>query len=327
MKFFTKAFASYFVCSFVFTLFISAQNVPEVLYYKFKNNSVSGTPNYANPGRGSLIATKVGLTFTSGGQFDTCLSGTGITNTYLNSGWSTNIGTGNWTISLWMNSLVNMNPTYLFGDSTSGAFRCFYGGAAGPGNLILRGNFPDVFVPAVIPGPTVVHFVYDGSNIIVYKNGVVFGNFPATNLNLTGSGPFKVAGYATGTGINGKIDEFRFYDRALSASEIALTWNQELPIITGIGSNSNSSLHFNLYQNYPNPFNPYTSIKYVISEDGYVAFKVFDVLGKEVFNSYSFKQKGSHEFIFDGTGIPSGEYFYKMETSGFKNVKKMILVK
>jgi hypothetical protein len=65
----------------------------------------------------------------------------------------------------------------------------------------------------------------------------------------------------------------------------------------------------------------------VIREDGYVAFKVFDVLGKEVFNLYSFKQKGSHEFIFDGTDFPSGEYFYKLESSGFENVKKMILVK
>ena len=39
---------------------------------------------------------------------------------------------------------------------------------------------------------------------------------------------------------------------------------------------------FVLYQNYPNPFNPSTNIRFQISDGGYVALKIYDVLGNEV---------------------------------------------
>jgi hypothetical protein len=36
---------------------------------------------------------------------------------------------------------------------------------------------------------------------------------------------------------------------------------------------------------------------------------------------------GSHSFTFKGEGLSSGMYFYKIETNGFSDVKKMMLVK
>ena len=46
-------------------------------------------------------------------------------------------------------------------------------------------------------------------------------------MNLNGSGPFKVGGEASSVGLEagGLLDEFRFYDRALDAAEVAATWN------------------------------------------------------------------------------------------------------
>lgn len=214
---------------------VHAQNVPEILYYKFKYNSGNTTPNFAFPGQGSSNATRVGMAYSTGGQFDTCLTGTGGagSNAYLNTGWATNFGSAHWTISFWVNNLNEVVPTYpvyIFGDSTAGGFRCFYGGSATPGNIMLRGPFSDVLITNVMPGPMVIHIVYDGSNIIVYKNGVLFSTFPRT-ISLSGNGPFKVGAYSsTSYSLNGKLDEFRVYNRALTADEIAATWNVELPV-------------------------------------------------------------------------------------------------
>jgi len=41
-------------------------------------------------------------------------------------------------------------------------------------------------------------------------------------------------------------------------------------------------LGFNLSNNYPNPFNPTTNFKFQIPEFGFVALKIYDILGKEV---------------------------------------------
>jgi hypothetical protein len=85
---------------------------------------------------------------------------------------------------------------------------------------------------------------------------------------------------------------------------------------------------YKLYQNYPNPFNPTTNIKYQIKNSGYVSVKVFDILGKEIETLVNEKQfPGSYEVKFDGSNLPSGVYFYKLESDRFSEVKKLILLK
>lgn len=85
----------------------------------------------------------------------------------------------------------------------------------------------------------------------------------------------------------------------------------------------------NLSENLPNPFNPVTKINYQIIKDGFVKLIVFDITGKEVKTIVNeFKTAGSYQVVFDGSGISSGTYFYRIETSnGFKDTKRMILIK
>ncbi len=85
---------------------------------------------------------------------------------------------------------------------------------------------------------------------------------------------------------------------------------------------------FNLFQNYPNPFNPSTKIKFRISESGFVALKVYDVLGREVKTLINKNmQPGNYEVIFDGKNLPSGMYIYRIELNGISLNKKMLLLK
>ncbi|MBV6478288.1 MAG: hypothetical protein HGGPFJEG_01038 [Ignavibacteria bacterium] len=85
---------------------------------------------------------------------------------------------------------------------------------------------------------------------------------------------------------------------------------------------------FSLRQNYPNPFNPSTKIAFDIPEKSQVKLAVFDVLGNEVKTLVNeIQQAGSYEVDFTSTGLPSGIYFYRLETKNNIISKSMILVK
>jgi WD40 repeat protein len=83
-----------------------------------------------------------------------------------------------------------------------------------------------------------------------------------------------------------------------------------------------------LSQNYPNPFNPTTTISYNISKTVKVRLSVYDALGREVKELVNeLKTPGSYNVEFDGTGLASGIYFYRIETEGRSKVKSMLLMK
>ena len=85
---------------------------------------------------------------------------------------------------------------------------------------------------------------------------------------------------------------------------------------------------FDLSQNYPNPFNPVTHFGFGISNLGFVSLKVYDVLGNEVKTLINeIKPPGYYEVEFDGSNLPSGIYYYKLEAGSFNQVRKMMLVK
>ncbi len=307
--------------------------LPNLLYYKFWNNNASSTPNYAVPGVGTNPAPFANVTLTPGGQFDTCITGTGLSSAGVTTGWNMNTGTSSWTISMWIEIPTSTSGSayYLFGDAGF-SFRCFHNGVAGSNNIILRGTgVTDVLDSNIGPAPTVVHFVYDSaaSAIKVYNNGVFVKQVAQTPFNFTAGTGFRVGGYSSSVSFIGKLDEFRFYNRALSAAEIAATWNQNLGYITGVTPISSQIPNtYSLSQNYPNPFNPVTKINFSIPKTGLVTIKIYDVLGKEVKTLVNdIKNPGTYIVDFDGSSFASGTYFYRLESNGFVSTKKMMLIK
>jgi len=98
---------------------------------------------------------------------------------------------------------------------------------------------------------------------------------------------------------------------------------------TVITDGNNKSLSdFRLYQNYPNPFNPMTKITWQSPVAGLQTIKVYNILGKEVATIVDdFKSAGRYEVQFNGNGLPSGIYLYKIQAGNFSEVKKMVLLK
>jgi hypothetical protein len=98
---------------------------------------------------------------------------------------------------------------------------------------------------------------------------------------------------------------------------------------TGITKeNSNVPAAFKLYDNYPNPFNPGTMIRYDIPRTSWVKITIYDIPGRVVEILVNEKKPaGSYETHWDGTNYSSGVYFYKMETTGYTESKKMLMLK
>lgn len=87
---------------------------------------------------------------------------------------------------------------------------------------------------------------------------------------------------------------------------------------------------YKLSANYPNPFNPSTKINYMISKQGKVTIKVFDITGKEYNTGVNQREHapGTYNLNFDGSQLSSGVYFYSLFVDGMKiDTKKMTLIK
>jgi hypothetical protein len=98
---------------------------------------------------------------------------------------------------------------------------------------------------------------------------------------------------------------------------------------TGISLNSNETPDkFELYQNYPNPFNPTTVIRFSILKPAIVDLRIFDAIGREIDNPVSGKlNPGSYTYKWNAGNLPSGVYFYRLESDGYNETKKLILEK
>lgn len=123
----------------------------------------------------------------------------------------------------------------------------------------------------------------------------------------------------------------RILDMRTGSTGTLLNWSLNLkyssPIsISTIGNELPKK--FSLQQNYPNPFNPMTRIQFNVPKTGEVRIRVFDVMGREIKMLMNGKlDAGSYETVFDGNGLTTGVYFYRMEAGDFIETKKMMLVK
>jgi len=90
---------------------------------------------------------------------------------------------------------------------------------------------------------------------------------------------------------------------------------------------------FALNQNFPNPFNPETTISYDLADGGRVELEIYNVMGQMVNQLVSEEQAaGRYRVVWDGSdavgrNVASGVYFYRLNTTQFNAVRKLMLLK
>lgn len=85
---------------------------------------------------------------------------------------------------------------------------------------------------------------------------------------------------------------------------------------------------FKLHQNFPNPFNPSTRIKFNLPKLDKVKIEILNVLGQKLDTILDeIMISGLHELEFNGSNLPSGVYYYRIQAGEYHQVKKMLLLR
>lgn len=135
--------------------------------------------------------------------------------------------TGAYTIAAWINTRASAQQgiveKYTAASNDGFILRIQAGGTLQAWNMAA--STPNVSGATVVPLNTWVHVAsrYDGVNLKVYLNGKEDGT-TATSVNpADGTSELKIGERGNGgTNFNGRIDDVRMYNRALSEAEIKL---------------------------------------------------------------------------------------------------------
>lgn len=99
-------------------------------------------------------------------------------------------------------------------------------------------------------------------------------------------------------------------------------------IILGIERSAGIPDRFGLEQNWPNPFNPITNVGFRIIESGPVRLTVYDLLGRAVATLVEETlQPGVYSVRWDGGGLSSGVYLYRLMSGKNIETRKLLLSK
>ena len=150
----------------------------------------------------------------------------------------------------------------------------------------------------------------------------------------SGSGIWSVIGFVKGNGNSNTFNNYSFNDNRLNTG----SYNYRLKQIDFNGNYEYFNLQseviiggpekFHLSQNYPNPFNPVTRIDYDIKDDAFVSLNLFDVSGRLVKSLVNeFKNSGYYVIELDASDLPSGVFYYRLESGNFTSTKKLVLLK
>jgi photosystem II stability/assembly factor-like uncharacterized protein len=118
-------------------------------------------------------------------------------------------------------------------------------------------------------------------------------------------------------------------NKTFCAASDSVFFVSEEPVFVSVEQTSSEiPQNYLLSQNYPNPFNPETRISFSLPNSSYVSLVVYDITGKEIRTLVSENLRaGVYEYEWNGIDLPSGVYFYRLQTAQFTYTKKMILLK
>ena len=123
-----------------------------------------------------------------------------------------------------------------------------------------------------------------------------------------------------------------YYWRANAAndagtSDWSVVWSFRT-LVTSVEVTLGIPAEFSLSQNYPNPFNPSTVIRYGLPHRSHVTLETFDHIGQRITVLLDIDQEaGYHTVVFEGRGLATGVYFYRLRAGDFTETRKLVLLR
>lgn len=139
--------------------------------------------------------------------------------------------------------------------------------------------------------------------VLISGTPTVAGNFALTAI--TASIGSTIVGNIT------QYDTLTYYNIAVTGSA------------TGI--DESTGLGFSMDQNSPNPCNDVTEIRYIVPQMGEVEFRVFNLIGKEIYRSLLNADQGENQLRIDSRDFAPGVYMYTMTFNGETLSKRMVI--
>ena len=140
-------------------------------------------------------------------------------------------GQSSFSATAWVNAAAGAPTQYLLGQNI--VSECWVLALSGGGNSVqfrTKSNSTVVINGTALPINT-WHFIagiYDGSNMMLYVDGVLSGTSTQTGaLNNNGYNIYFGARNDAQVPFNGSLDDIRIYNRALSAAEVTALYNAE----------------------------------------------------------------------------------------------------
>jgi hypothetical protein len=210
-----------------------AQQVPQVLYYRFNEGTGTTTTNHAVPGSGTAtLPLNTGHTWVAG-QLNGCIRATapGSMITGLAPNFTNN---DSFTIEFWIRGAATTTLGYIMGESST-SVRIFTGGAApSPGGILWQsaGGWSQCSATGFFDG-TWHHcaFVFDSiaKTMTLYRDGVQAGQSVNQTAGALISTNWRIGDYNGSVAtFLGDMDEYRFWNVARTQAEIQANMNVEL---------------------------------------------------------------------------------------------------
>ena len=99
----------------------------------------------------------------------------------------------------------------------------------------------------------------------------------------------------------------------------------KIRVNTTAGVHHLSGNTFSVEQNQPNPFHTISTIEYNLPQKGEIEFRLFNVIGKEVYHLTKNSDRGPGSINIDAHDYPAGVYIYSMSFERVTLTKRLVI--
>lgn len=173
----------------------------------------------------------------------------------------------------------------------------------------------------------------NGAVVLEWKTNTELNNYGFEIQRRSDKKEWEKIGFVKGSGNSSSVREYSFIDKNVGKGyfeyrlkQIDFDGKYEFSSVASVVLIRQNT--FELLGNYPNPFNPTTTISFILPDAQFVKLTIYNSLGQQIkVLANGIFAAGYHEINFDATGLQSGIYFYKLESAGLFETKKMIYAK